>query len=200
MKFIIITLLTTLFTFSTPAQEGVETGSMAPDFVLKGMDGKEYKLSDYKGKEVILEWYNYHCPFVRKHYESNNMQQIQKQAKDQGVVWFVVNSSAQGKQGHLNESSAKETFAKEKMQAVTLLLDPNGIVGKSYAAKTTPHLYYINKEGKLLYQGAIDSNPSTDAADIPSSKNYVTPILASLAKGEKIAGSSTKPYGCSVKY
>ncbi len=192
--------LSLLMAMNIFAQDVVTSGSDAPDFSLKGMDGKEYKLSDYRGKNVILEWYNQDCPFVRKHYDSSNMQKYQQQAKDQGVVWLVVNSSATGKQGHLTAESAKAAFAKEKMQASTLLLDSDGIVGKKYAAKTTPHLYLIGKDGKLLYQGAIDSTPSTDSADIAKSQNYLAPLLEKLSKGEAIEASSTKPYGCSVKY
>jgi peroxiredoxin len=194
MKHILIALL-----FSTSAF-AAKVGAPAPAFELKDMNGKMVKLSDFAGKTVVLEWFNAECPFVKKHYESKNMQSIQEEYTKKGVVWLVVNSSAKGKQGHLDEASAKDIQAKWKIVASNILLDPTGATGKAYGAKTTPHMYIVDGKGTLVYNGAIDSNPSTDAADIPTSKNFVKMGLTEVLAGKPITNASNAPYGCSVKY
>lgn len=174
---------------------------LAPDFKLQGQDGKTYALSDFKGKTVVLEWFGHECPFVRKHYDSKNMQRLQEKYQKAGVVWLAINSSAKGKGSYLeNFQKAKEQFQNEGMKAQALLLDSQGLVGRSYEAKTTPHLFIINSQGLLVYQGAIDSIRSTDTADVARAKNYVAPILDQLVKGENPKASQTTPYGCGVKY
>jgi peroxiredoxin len=182
MKHILIALL-----FSTSAF-AAKVGAPAPAFELKDMNGKMVKLSDFAGKTVVLEWFNAECPFVKKHYESKNMQSIQEEYTKKGVVWLVVNSSAKGIQ------------AKWKIVASNILLDPTGATGKAYGAKTTPHMYIVDGKGTLVYNGAIDSNPSTDAADIPTSKNFVKMGLTEVLAGKPITNASNAPYGCSVKY
>ena len=194
MKHILITLL-----FSTSAL-AAQVGAPAPAFELKDMQGKTVKLSDYAGKTVVLEWFNAECPFVKKHYESKNMQSIQEEYTKKGVVWLVVNSSAKGKQGHLTETSAKDIQGKWKIVASNILLNSTGAMGKAYGAKTTPHMYIIDGKGTLVYNGAIDSNPSTDATDIPTSKNFVKMGLTEVLAGKPVTTASSAPYGCSVKY
>ena len=196
MKYLLITLFFSLMSL----QAAVENGAKAPDFTLVNELGKEVKLSDYKGKTVVLEWYNKDCPFVRKHYESNNMQKLQKKWTDKDVVWLSIISSAEGKQGYLTQDEAKADKKSSGSSATSILLDPKGNVGKMYDAKTTPHMYVIAKTGELLYQGAIDSNSSYDPAVIPKSKNYVDEVLAKVSSGKNVKPASTKAYGCSVKY
>lgn len=177
-----------------------QPGQEAPAFSLPGSDGKTHTLADYKGKTVVLEWTNPGCPFVKKWYEPGAMQKLQKDATAKGVVWLRINSGAPGKQGH---QTAAEAAAYEKAQSVgatVTLLDPEGTVGRLYAARTTPHLFIVDAAGKLVYAGAIDSNPSVDPADIPGATNYVTAALAELAAGKPVSTPVTKAYGCSVKY
>jgi peroxiredoxin len=162
----------------------VTVGEKAPAFTAKTADGSEVKLSDYAGKVVVLEWFNKGCPFVRKHYDSANMQTLQKEYTAKDVIWLTVNSSAEGKQGY-------ETH---------VVLDADGSIGKLYDAKTTPHMFVIDKEGTLVYAGAIDDTPSVKTEDVKTAKNYVRAALDALAAGEAIADASTKAYGCAVKY
>lgn len=189
--------LALLFSLSSFA---LENGKPAPDFKLKSASGKELQLSTFKGKIVVLEWLNHGCPFVRKHYDSNNMQTLQKKYTSQNVVWFSVVSSAPGKQGHVDETEAKKEFTDNKSSATDVLLDPTGSVGKIYEAKTTPHMYIINKEGTLVYQGAIDDKPDTDKTSVSIAKNYVAQALDEVIAGKKVSQATTKSYGCSVKY
>ena len=177
-----------------------QVGSGAPAFTLKDTSGKEHSLSDYKGKFVVLEWFNEGCPFVKKHYTSGNMQKLQQEYTGKDVVWLSINSSAPGKEGHVTAETAQKTISEWKMNATKILLDHDGKVGKMYGAKTTPHMFVIDKEGKLVYQGAIDSKPSSDTADVEGAENYVKVALDSSMAGKPVATSSTKPYGCSVKY
>lgn len=180
-------------------------GEKAPSFTLKNHEGKNVSLDDFKGKYVVLEWYNEGCPFVRKHYDATNMQTVQdkslKEKIKENVAWLTINSSAKGKQGHIaNPNEAFKTMKKENMLSTHLLLDSDGVVGRAYEAKTTPHMYIINPAGKLVYNGAIDNNPSPNPAVIPSSKNYILSAIMDIKNGREIASAKTKPYGCSVKY
>lgn len=177
-----------------------EIAKPAPDFTLTGHDGKSYKLSDYKGRYIVLEWWNKDCPYVRKHYDSGNMQALQKDLTAKNVAWFTVLSSAPKKQGHLAPTEISEVMAKEKASPLAVLIDEKGDVGRLYEAKTTPHMYIIDPQGQLVYKGAIDDKPTTDASDIKSSTNYVRQAFDASLAGKTIASSSTKPYGCSVKY
>jgi peroxiredoxin len=172
----------------------------APAFTLTDTNGTEHSLSDFKGKVVVLEWFNEGCPFVKKHYVKGNMQSLQKSYTDKDVVWLNIVSSASGKQGHATADGHNETIKKWEIASTALLMDEDGKVGKAYGAKTTPHMFVINKEGEIVYQGAIDDKRSTNADDIASSKNYVRAALDSLLAGEEIEVSKTNPYGCSVKY
>jgi len=172
----------------------------APAFSLTDIDGKAHALADYKGRVVVLEWTNPDCPFVKKHYGSGNMQSLQKEFAAKGVVWLTVNSSAPGKQGHY-EPSAWKTMLTEKGSAPTaMLLDPDGTAGHAYGAKTTPHLFVINAEGELVYEGAIDDNSSYNPEDIAGAQNYVKAALDAVLGGQPVATAVTQPYGCSVKY
>jgi len=172
----------------------VSAGGMAPDFTLTDLNGQTHRLSDYKGKTVVLEWTNPGCPFVRKHYESGNMPRLQRAATADGVVWLSINSGARN-----GEEAAR--WLKEQNGAPTAYLsDPDGTVSRRYGAKTTPHMFVIGAEGAVVYQGAIDSIRSADQADIGRATNYVTATLAALKSGEKIARPNTQPYGCAVKY
>jgi hypothetical protein len=172
----------------------------APDFAVTGVDGNKYSLSDLKGKTVVLEWWNQDCPYVRKHYGSGSMQKLQAAATGEGVVWLTILSSAPGKQGFLEADKAKAAMAAANGKPTTIVLDPQGELGKKYGAKTTPHMYVINKENMLAYAGAIDSIDTSDQADIAKATNYVTAALTSVKVGQIPAMRVTKAYGCSVKY
>jgi len=178
----------------------VKVGADAPAFTLKDTSGKTHNLSDFKGKFVVLEWFNEGCPFVKKHYTSGNMQKLQKEYTGKDVVWLSINSSAPGEQGHVTPETAPKTIADWKMDLTKILLDHDGKVGKMYGAKTTPHMFVINKEGKLVYQGAIDSKATANTADIDGAENYVKVALDNSMAGKPLPNASTKPYGCSVKY
>ena len=177
-----------------------ETGKAAPGFTLNDSNGKSHSLSDLKGKFVVLEWINPGCPFVKKHYESNNMQELQKKYTDKGVVWLTVNSSAAGKQGHLTAEDANKEIKAKNAHMTALLLDHDGKVGKAYNAKTTPHMYVINAEGVLVYAGAIDDNNSSDKEDAKTAKNYVAAALDQAMAGKPVETASTDAYGCGIKY
>jgi len=175
-------------------------GSPAPAFTLTDTKGKQHNLADFKGKHVVLEWVNFGCPFVKKHYESGNMQATQKKAVDKGVVWLSVCSSAEGKQGHMDAADWNEEIADRKLASTAVLIDESGTVGRTYGAKTTPHMYVVNPAGVLVYKGAIDDKPSTNKDDIPGARNHVLAALDESMAGKPVSMASTTPYGCSVKY
>ena len=175
-------------------------GAPAPAFTLTDTAGVTHNLSDFAGKTVVLEWTNHDCPFVKKHYNGENMQRQQADATADGVVWLVVNSSAPGKQGYVSPAQADQIQADWKAQQTAYLFDTDGTVGQAYGAKTTPHMYIIDGEGVLRYNGAIDSIPSASPADIQKAEQYVEIALAELAAGEPVSRPLTQPYGCSVKY
>lgn len=178
----------------------VNIGQAAPDFSLPDTQGKSHSLSDYKGKFVVLEWANHDCPFVRKQYDSGNMQSLQKEYTEKGVVWLTIGSSAPGKQGNFPPETWNELTRKKGASPSAVLLDPKGDVGRLYEAQTTPHMFIINPEGSLIYQGAIDSISSADPDDIPKANNYVRSALDAAMNGKPVTASNTKSYGCSVKY
>ncbi|MFO0388495.1 MAG: thioredoxin family protein [Alphaproteobacteria bacterium] len=196
----IFSALASLMLIASPAVAAPEVGKPAPDFMLKDVSGKDVKLSDYKGKYVVLEWHNPECPFVIKHYGSNNMQRLQASTKEIQAVWLTINSSAAGKQGHMNGNQASEYLKKSKALPNHYLFDADGTVGRLYEAKTTPHMFVINKDGNIAYMGAIDDKPSADKADVATATNYVNDALTALHAGKPVAKSSTQPYGCNVKY
>jgi hypothetical protein len=175
-------------------------GAVAGNFRLTDANGKVVSLSDYRGKTVVLEWNNPGCPFVQKHYNSGNMQRTQAAATAGGAVWLSINSGAPGKQGHMTGPEAKAFVASAKAKPTAYLLDPQGRVGRGYAAKTTPHLYIIDGKGVLRYQGGIDDKPTANAADIAGARNHVTAALTELRAGKPVSVAETRPYGCSVKY
>ncbi len=185
---------------STAARAEVVNGQPAPDFELKDSAGQAHKLSGFKGKYVVLEWVNHGCPFVVKHYDSQNMQGLQKESTGKGVVWLSICSSAEGKQGYNTAGEWQKVNQEKGFAGSALLLDTDGTVGRQYGAKTTPHMYVVNPEGTLIYQGAIDDKPSTDQDDIPGAKNYVRAALAEAMAGQAVSQGQTKPYGCGVKY
>lgn len=178
------------------------TGSKAPDFTLKGADGKEYKLSEFtaKGQTVVLEWFNKDCPYVKKFYDSKKMQELQKEATAKNVVWLTIASSAKGKEGNIDAAAATKYKTDKGVNSTAILLDGDTKVAKLYAAKTTPHMFVIDKKGLIAYQGAIDDKPSASEKTLEGATNYVQAALASLEKNEAVKTASTTPYGCSVKY
>jgi len=199
-KFLIAAMLA--FAFLAPqANAAVEIGKAAPNHTFKDIAGKEHSIAGFKGKTVVLEWTNPGCPFVRKFYGAGEMQRVQSVAlKDKNVVWISINSSAEGKEGNLTNDTAKKWIAEQKSNTSAYVLDASGEFGNLYGAKTTPHLFVIDKAGIVQYQGAIDSIKSADSDDIKKADNYVLKALAALKDGSKVEPSSTQPYGCSVKY
>ena len=193
-------LFASLVLAAATAQAAVKPGELAPDFTLPGTDGKAHSLADYKGKYVVLEWTNHDCPFVKKHYGSGNMQSTQKELTGKGAVWLSIVSSAPGKQGHVDAAKANDLTKSRGAAPTAVLLDPSGDVGRKYDAKTTPHMYIVAPDGKLIYMGGIDSIPSSDPDDIAKATPYVKVALAEAMAGKPVKEASTKPYGCSVKY
>ena len=175
-------------------------GSAAPDFSVPDTQGKAQSLAQYKGKYVVLEWFNPECPFVKKHYGSDNMQKLQKQYTDKGVVWLTIDSNAPGTEGNLSADQAQKIMTAWKTHQTALLLDPDSKVAKLYGAKNTPNMVVVNPDGKIVYEGAIDSKASPNPADIPASTNYVKAALDESLAGKPVSNPTTKPYGCSVKY
>ena len=195
-----ISAFTALALLAAPAAAAPVVGQAAPNFKLADTNGKPVTLSDFRGKTVVLEWSNPECPFVKKHYGSGNMQKAQAAAARDGVVWLTINSSAPGKQGHVNGGQAKSFVAKAGARPAAYLLDPRGVVGKVYAAKTTPHMYIVNKAGTLVYAGGIDDKPTPNPADVNGARNHVLAALSELKAGKAVSVATSRPYGCSVKY
>jgi peroxiredoxin len=190
----------TLGLVSAVYSEEAMIGQPAPDFTLTDTIGQAHALSALKGKLVVLEWSNYDCPFVKKHYESGNMQRLQKTYAEKGVIWLTINSSAPGKQGHYPPEKWNEMIKEKGVAATAVLLDPDGKVGKLFGAKTTPHMFVINPEGVLIYKGAIDDQPSFNPKTVKDAKNYVEAALDAAMAGKAVETPSTQSYGCSVKY
>ena len=193
-------LLSIITAFSLTAHANVSVGKAAPDFTGVDSNGNKHSLSDFKGKTVVLEWTNHDCPYVKKHYNSGNMQTLQKQATADGVVWLSIISSRPGKQGHVSGGKANDLTRSRNAAPTAVILDETSAIGRLYAAKTTPHMYIIDTTGQLVYMGGIDSIPSSDEADIAGAKNYVRAALDAMTAGKTIEDSITRPYGCSVKY
>jgi peroxiredoxin len=199
MKLLLIAI-TALVTGALYAADVPPVGSAAPDFSAPDTNGKTHSLSQYKGKYVVLEWFNPECPFVKKHYGSDNMQKLQQEYTGKGVVWLTIDSNAPGSEGSLSADAASKVMNGWKTRQTALLLDPEGKAGRAYGAKNTPNMVVINPEGKIVYEGAIDSKATPNPADIPSSTNYVKVALDESLEGKPVTTSTTKPYGCSVKY
>ncbi len=194
-------LLAVLLLVPAVAMADAVPGKAAPDFSVTDAAGKVHTLADYKGQWLVLEWFNKDCPFVKKHYGSNNMQGLQQKYTEKGVKWLTIISSAEGKQGYLTaEQALKEAESHKLAASAPFLLDPSGTLGRAYDAKTTPHMYIINPEGVLVYAGAIDDNSSANPAVIPESKNYVAAALDEVLAGKPVTVASSQPYGCTIKY
>lgn len=176
------------------------TGQAAPPFSLTDTTGRKRSLADNAGKFVVLEWVNFDCPFVRKHYDSNNMQKLQKAYTAKGVVWYSICSSAEGRQGNYAPEKINELLKQQNASPTAYLLDPDGSAGRAYGAKTTPHMYIVNPKGILIYMGAIDNNPSTDITETKNPVNHVQKALDEAMAGKAVSQPSTKSYGCSIKY
>jgi peroxiredoxin len=200
---ILFTLAPTLL-FLAPcrsgAVEGVGVDSQAPQFTLRDAAGAAHSLSDYSGKYVILEWVNFGCPFVGKHYGSGSMQALQRTMTARGAVWLSVCSSAPGKQGYFEGDELKAKLKEENASPTAYLVDADGTVGKLYGAKTTPHMFIIDPKGVLIYEGGIDNIASTDRDDIAKATNYVKEVMGAAWDGKPLPVKTTRSYGCSVKY
>jgi peroxiredoxin len=197
---IMLTVVTSLIATAVFALDPPPVGSTAPDFSLTDASGKTHSLSQYNGKTVVLEWFNPECPFVKKHYGSGNMQKLQEEYTGKGIVWLTIDSSAPGTEGNLSPEQAEKITTAWKTHQTALLLDPEGKAGRAYGAKNTPNMVIINPEGKIAYEGAIDSKATPNPADIPTSTNYVKAALDESLTGKPVSNPKTKPYGCSVKY
>lgn len=185
------------------AFSSVKNGETAPSFSLMNQDKQTVSLDEFRGKKVVLEWTNHDCPFVKRHYETRNMQTLQKDMTDNEVIWLSVVSSAEGKQGYISSTQAKQLTADRDANPTHVLLDKKGEVGRLFSAKTTPHMFVIDEMGKVQYQGAIDNLGNTGAlfsTDLSRAKNYVRNAVSQLMSGEEVEDKKTRPYGCSVKY
>jgi len=175
-------------------------GQPAPAFTATDSQGRTHNLSDFRGRTVVLEWTNAECPFVQKFYSGGDMQKLQAEARQQGVVWLTVNSGAPGKQGHVTPAQANAKMKAQGFNSTAYLPDPNGTIGRAYGARTTPHMFVIDREGTLVFAGGIDNIPTANPADIGKAQNFVRAALADLAAGRPVATPTARPYGCSVKY
>lgn len=199
-------LLSTLFAgillvTTTPAAHAeVVVGEAAPEIHLTDVHGKDFKLSDHKGKIVVLEWSNHECPYVVKHYDTKNMQKTQQYAMDKGVEWVTIVSSGEGRQGHTTAAEAIKIAEDAGAHITTKLQDVSGEIGHAYGAKTTPHMFVIDANGVVAYTGAIDDNSSPRHETVEGAHNYVMAAIDNLQAGEPVKDASTPPYGCGVKY
>ncbi len=180
--------------------QAARVGEPAPEFTATDSNGQSHALSAYRGKFVVLEWHNRDCPYTHKHYASGNMERLQQKWTARGVVWFTVISSAPGKQGYVTADEENAYIREVHAAPTAVLLDPEGKLGRLYGAKTTPHMFVIDPDGKLVYDGAIDDKPTTDVSDIAAAHNYVDAALTAAIAGQPVEVSVTRPYGCSVKY
>jgi peroxiredoxin len=175
-------------------------GAPAPGFTLADSTGKSVSLADFKGKTVVLEWTNHECPYVRKHYGGQNMQALQKKWTGQGVVWLTVISSMPGSQGYVTAEQANKLTADRGAAPTAVLFDPKGDAGRVYGAQTTPHMYVITGAGTLAYMGGIDDKATTRLDDLKTAKNFVDQALGELAQGKPVSTTTSRPYGCTIKY
>lgn len=182
------------------AHAAPSVGQPAPDFALKDTSGKTVKLSDYRGKYVVLEWTNPGCPYVKKHYNSGNMASTQQDATAKGAVWLSINSTETGSWDYMAPAKLVAWQKERKLQPTATLMDEEGSTGRAYGARTTPHMYIVDPQGKLVYAGGIDSIPSSDADDIKKAVNYVKQAVGEATSGKQISAATTRPYGCSIKY
>jgi len=200
-RYLLTGLLFIFFAFANVnANDKATVGQTAPDFTLVDSNGNEHNLSDFRGQFVVLEWLNHDCPFVRKFYNAGKMQELQEYYTGKGVVWLSIISSREGEQGHMTPAQINQANADKNVFATAVLIDEPGTVGRMYDARTTPHMFIINPDGVLIYDGAIDNKPTANPADIEGAENYVVAALTAAMNGEPVAVSTTRPYGCSVKY
>jgi peroxiredoxin len=200
MKTKLLAALLTLASTALFAADSPAVGSAAPDFSVTDSKNRPQSISQYKGKYVVLEWFNPECPFVKKHYGSGNMQKLQEEFTGKGMVWLTIDSSAPGMEGNLTAEQAEKKIAELKTKQTALVLDPDGKAGRTYGAKNTPHMFVINPEGKIIYEGAIDSKATPNPSDIAGSTNYVKAALDESLAGKPVTTPSSRPYGCQVKY
>jgi peroxiredoxin len=194
-------LCTTLVgAFGLVASHAAEINQPAPDFTAKNVKGESVSLADFKGKVVVLEWVNYDCPFVKKHYAGGNIPSLQESYAAKDVIWLTVNSAAEGKQGYHEPSKMAELASKQGNKATHFIMDTDGKVGKAYHAKVTPHMFIISKDGKLVYDGAIDSKATTKTEDVATADKLFVNALDAVLSGKEVANAKNKPYGCGVKY
>jgi peroxiredoxin len=187
-------------TMASPLQAAPSVGQAAPDFTLTDTSGKPVRLSDFKGKHVVLEWVNPGCPYVRKHYNSANMQGTQKEVTGKGVVWLAINSTETQSYDYLAPDKLAGWMTQQKAAPTRTLMDVEGTVGQAYGARTTPHMYIVNPQGQLIYAGGIDSIPSSSADDVKKAVNYVKQGVSQALAGQALSNPTTRPYGCSIKY
>jgi peroxiredoxin len=199
--FIAASLFAAGLAFAGPAAfAAVAAGAAAPDFTLTDIQGKSHKLSAYKGKYVVLEWFNSECPFVQKHYESGNMQSLQKKYGDKGVVWLTINSTSTQSSNYRNPAQSQDIVKDWKMVPAALMLDTEGKVGQAYGARTTPQMWVIEPSGKVVFAGGIDDKPTFRTADVKGAQNFVAAALDESMAGKAVTTPAATPYGCSVKY
>ena len=186
--------------FASTVEALPAVGQKAPDFTLTDTAGKTVRLSDFKGRHMVLEWVNPGCPYVRKHYNSANMQGTQREVTGKGVVWLAINSTETTHYDYLAPAKLGQWMAEQKASPTLTLMDAEGTVGQAYGARTTPHMYIVNPQGSLIYAGGIDSIPSSRADDVKTAVNYVKQSVAQALAGQPLSNPVTRPYGCSVKY
>jgi len=196
----ILTFIAMFFLITSSSFAQVAVNQAAPNFTLIDTNGQKHSLSDYKGKFVVLEWFEPDCPFIKKHYNSGNIPHLQKQYTAKGVVWLSIDSSAVGQQGNYSPQALNKWMADKGGAPTAIFIDADGKVGHLYDAQTTPSLFIINPQGNLIYQGAIDDTPTPDIEDLKTAKNYVSAALDAAMNGKPVAVTTTKSYGCSVKY
>lgn len=199
MKKLFLTLVTALVVAGTAHAQPV-IGQPAPELTATDTKGVSHSLSDFRGKTVVLEWTNHDCPYVKKHYDTGNMQALQREATAEGVVWLTIISSAPGKQGYVTAEEADALTAERDAAPTAVLFDPEGTAGKAYGARTTPHMFVIDPEGTLVYMGGIDDRPTASKEDVEGARNYVREALTALGSGQDVPQSTSRPYGCSIKY
>jgi len=183
-----------------PAMAQATPGQPAPAFTLTDLAGKTVQLAQFRGRYVVLEWTNPSCPFVQKHYVSGNMQSLQKRYTAAGVAWLVINSTAASHPEFVQPAQQAAWLGKQGAAPTVAMLDPDGKVGRAYGARTTPHMYVIDPEGRLIYAGAIDDKRSANPADVKTARNFVAQALDEAHAGRPVSTASTPAYGCSVKY
>jgi len=192
--------LVALALFAALPAHAATVGAPAPQFALESVSAGTVKLSQYRGKVVVLEWVNPECPYVRKHYGSANMQRLQKDTTAKGVIWLSINSTRAGHAEYKKPAEMAAWMKQMKAAPSATLLDPKGEAGRAYGARTTPHMYIVDPKGVLVYAGAIDDKRSTDPEDVKTARNFVRAALDELLAGKSVTSASTSPYGCSVKY